>query len=124
MAFSPDGKLLATGAGWGDNSVKLWDVAQRKELLPSLDGHRGSITHLAFTPDGSRLGTASNDGMVKLWDAATHQELASFEGGCVAFSPDGNILATGGHDGMVRLWHAPDLEEIDRLSKLKDSNVP
>jgi WD40 repeat protein len=113
MTFSPDGQILATGGGWGDTTVKLWDVAQRQELLPPLQGHRGYIVNLAFTPDGKTLASTSDDSMVKLWNIATHQELASFEGCAMAISPDGNTLVTGGYDGMVRVWPAATFAETD-----------
>ena len=68
LAFSPDGRTLATGDG-GDGTVKLWDVATGQERY-TLKGHQGAVQALEFTPDGNTLITGSNDGTVRLWPAA------------------------------------------------------
>ncbi|WP_030925155.1 WD40 repeat domain-containing protein [Streptosporangium amethystogenes] len=64
VAFSPDGKLLATGSI--DKSVKLWDVAGRNTVA-TLTGHTDWVYSVAFSPDGKTLATGSLDDSVKLW---------------------------------------------------------
>ena len=115
IAFSPDGKMLATGdtsySALGE--AKLWDLASGNELA-TLKARRGMVNKVAFSPDGTTLATAveSEKGIelpeVCLWDVTTKKirhilraharPWASF-----AFSPDGRTLATG-ERGSVWLW--------------------
>jgi WD40 repeat protein len=104
VAFSPDGKTLAT-ASW-DKSIKLWDVAKGKELL-SLKGHSHEVWCVAFAPDGKTLASSSADGKVKLWEVATGTEVRTLQeqAPCIAFLPDGKTLAaTGNPEKKINLW--------------------
>ena len=109
VAFSPDGKRLVTGAGWMgttvngaliDRAVRVWDAETGQELY-SLKGHAHQVTSVAFSPDGSRLASASRDGTVKVWDATTSQEARAVPGGIL--SPDGKHLA-GTVGNEVKVW--------------------
>jgi len=64
VAFSPDGRLLAT-AGGGDKTAQLWDPATGGHLR-TLTSHAGTVWAVAFSPDGRLLATA--DGTARLWD--------------------------------------------------------
>ena len=68
MAFSPDGKTLATGNA--DDTVRLWDVATHRQIGRPLTGHTEPVNSVAFSPDGKTLASGSDDGTVRLWDVA------------------------------------------------------
>src|SRR5581483_4053961 len=65
VAFSPDGKVLATGSF--DGTVKLWDFAAGKELHV-LKGHTDQVYSVAFSPDGTMLASGSKDKTIRLWN--------------------------------------------------------
>ena len=76
MAFSPDGKTLATGSA--DNMVRLWTVASWQNTL-ALKGHTEPVMAVAFSPDGKILASASVDGTVRLWSAPSLTEIDAAE---------------------------------------------
>jgi WD40 repeat protein len=117
VAFSPDGKHLATGSASG--AVKLWNAATGQEIL-ALKGHRGGVGGVAFSRDGRRLVTGSHDKTAKVWDLRTGQELFTLKGHthyvrCVAFSPDGQRIVTGSDDRTARIWESGTGEEVFTL---------
>jgi WD40 repeat protein len=118
VAWSPDGKRLATGSSEG--AVKVWDANSGKELL-SLNG-RGSILSIAWSPDGTRLATASFDNTAKVWDAEAGKELLTLDFGLggpvwsVAWSPDGKQLATGTGNSAAKVWDSKTRKELVTLS--------
>jgi WD40 repeat protein len=67
----PDGSCLATAR---DGTARLWDAASGKQLAV-LQGHTDFVRSIAFSPDGSRLATASDDRTARLWDAADRKQL-------------------------------------------------
>lgn len=119
VAFSPDGRLLASGSrspifetGSRDNSITLWDVNTGKRLN-TLEGHGNDVYSVAFSPDGSILASGSRDKTVILWDVESGTQQNRFHGVqddldymyFVAFSPDGATLFAGSASGRVYAWN-------------------
>jgi WD40 repeat protein len=113
LAFSPDGKYLASGSY---QEALLWD-AQTGQLRKRLTGFVDRVVALAFSPDGKLLATGggapTEDGELKVFDVATGNVACDIKAGHsdtvfgVCFSPDGTKLASCGADKFVKVWELP-----------------
>jgi len=79
-------------------------------LAKSLTGHSSDVNSVAFSPDGTTLGSASDDKTIKLWNPGTREEIRSLEGHSnwiwtIGFSPDSKTLASGSADRKIKLWN-------------------
>ncbi len=109
LAVSPDGRVLASGSGFADPTIRIWD-ALTGELLDRLPGHTGWVCKLAFTQDGRRLISAASDQTIRSWDTGTWTEARApllghtDEVYAVAFSERARLVASAGKDGNLMLW--------------------
>jgi WD40 repeat protein len=109
LAFSPDGHTLASGSGYNDLAIRLWDPITGR-LFKELAGHTGWLIALSFSPDGKVMASAATDQTIHLWDTRTWQELAVLRGHrheiwAIAFSPDSRLLASGSRAGEIFVWN-------------------
>ncbi|WP_051799231.1 caspase, EACC1-associated type [Streptomyces sp. NRRL S-337] len=101
VAFSPDGKLLATSSR---DTLRLWHVGTREQFGKPLTDPTGVISSVAFSPDGELIASSSFGQVVQLWDVSTRTQGKPLIGYAeavlsVAFSPDGKLLATSSAKG-------------------------
>jgi WD40 repeat protein/basic membrane lipoprotein Med (substrate-binding protein (PBP1-ABC) superfamily)/DNA-binding SARP family transcriptional activator len=99
----------------------LHRAVQASRVERVLRGHDDQIYGVAYSPDGSLVASASQDGTARVWDANTGEQIRVLSGHGdavkdVSFDPAGEVLATGGNDGMVTIWDLSSGEEVRQLS--------
>jgi WD40 repeat protein len=115
LAFSPDGKQMASASG---STIRLWEVATGKEA-PLLEGHRKAPTAISVSQDGKTVVSWSADRVIQRWDAATGKVQGQFAAPAgttrAAFSPDGRIVALANRDNTIRLHDTATGKELHKL---------
>jgi WD40 repeat protein len=108
LAFSPDGKTLASTGPAGDKVIRLWETATGKERLRIGDDRNAYFHSVAFTADGKTLVSGGADATIRFWDVASAKEIGRLPGhhGAVtalAFLPDGRLVS-GSADTTILIW--------------------
>ena len=114
VAFSPDGKILASSVRHG--TVKLWDT-ETGANISTLEDAGGPVV---FSPDGKLLASRGNVQEIKLWNLETQMDIMTLRGKAGAvfdltFSPDGTTLVSGEGFGTIKFWDVATGENIDIL---------
>jgi eukaryotic-like serine/threonine-protein kinase len=109
VVFSPNAKYVVSRR-MNEKTLVVWD-ALTGQPVHTLEGHSAPVTSLAFSLDGQRILSASDDCTLKLWDVETGEETLTLKGHTsevesVAWSPDGRRIVSSSNDGTIRLWDA------------------
>ena len=120
IAYSPDGRFIASGSGSTENSIRLWNV-QSGEIINTLKGHTGTVWSIAYSPDGKVIASGSGDNSIRLWNAKSGKVIKTLIGHkstvwSIAYSPDGKIIASGSEDSDIHLWDSQSFKLIKTLN--------
>lgn len=107
LAFSPDGKTLVSAG----REIKVWSVADGKELATLSDDEAACVGRMALHPEGRLAAAACADRAVRLWDLAKRKLVKVYRENpdtitSVAFSPKGDLVASSSHDGTIKVWRS------------------
>ncbi len=113
VAWSPDGKRIASGA-W-DNTVQVWEPTPESNTL-TYKGHMSFVNTVAWSPDGKRIASGAWDNTVQVWDVTTRLTYVTYRGHSsvvrsVTWSPDGKFIASS-DDLTAQVWNASTGEHI------------
>ena len=114
VCFSSDGKKIASGGGYYDNTVRVWHV-ETGECIKTFEGHNDDVCSVCFSSDGKKIASGSDDNTVRVWHVETGECIKTFEGhngsvSSVCFSSDGKKIASVSWDARFgRVWKTLDI---------------
>ena len=115
LAFHPEGRRLITGTGVPSRNgqIAIWDTGTWTQIVANKKAHNDTITAFAFSPDGSRVASASTDKLIKIFDTETLEVQQTFEGHTshvldIAWNADDLSLASASADLKVKVWDLAD----------------
>lgn len=123
IAFSPDGRTIATAAWYGQPA--LWAV-ESLHLMARLEGHGAAVRAVRFSPDGSELATGGDDATIRLWSVPKGRLLRTLEGAngdvfALAFHPEGRLVFSAGRDKTIQVWDSQSGQELATLDGHADA---
>ena len=124
LALSPDGRVLASGSGFEDSTIRVWDAATGL-LLDQLVGHTRWVCNVAFSKDGQQLISGATDQTIRFWDTSTWTETRVLRGHrdevhAVAISEAAQIVASASKDGDLILWNAAENSASNAYIRLSE----
>ncbi len=123
LAFSPNGKLLATGGGAPseDGELKIFEIPTGKLVVSIQNAHSDEVFGVCFSPDGTKLASCAADKFVKVFEIPSGKFLKSFEGHThhvldVGWKSDGKLLASAGADNVIKIWDYEKGEQVRTIA--------
>ncbi len=125
LAVSPDGRVLASGSGFEDPTIRIWDAATGRQLR-KLEGHTVYVSRVVFSKDGLQLISASGDQTIRVWDTRTWTATKVLRGHsdevlAVAISDPAQLVASMSKDGDLMLWKEDGKGAVDGYTRLPDN---
>ncbi|HJN25749.1 MAG TPA: hypothetical protein QGG18_08690, partial [Rhodospirillales bacterium] len=108
LALTERGRLMISSDGC-ENWQDFGKETAKRNPSAGVTGHTGSVMHVSWSPDGTRIATASYDNTARIWDVDGGKPLATMSGHTgtvmhVSWSPDGTRIATASSDATARIW--------------------